>query len=183
MRRPRGPGGRFLTAEEIAAKKAAQVQLEHDADGDADIDVDVDVDVDAEGDTEGDGSDQAKKAEDKKKQNKAHANAIVLDPRLLSLSIPSKDVKPSLCSVSSPANANANVNMTETSPFAPSMFVQQQQQQRNSGNNNNSIMLHPGYGMQHQLTGDGRANGGPVTLRAPYASPPSPTSASTTASP
>ena len=33
MRRPRGPGGRFLTAEEIAAQKAAQAASGQGEDG------------------------------------------------------------------------------------------------------------------------------------------------------
>lgn len=53
MRRPRGPGGRFLTAEEIAAQKANQ-EAEAGPSGTASIDGEGEEDVDAIMDSPGD---------------------------------------------------------------------------------------------------------------------------------
>ncbi|KAL5523465.1 hypothetical protein ACEPAG_7638 [Sanghuangporus baumii] len=175
MRRPRGPGGRFLTAEEIAAKKNAEAleasspKVGKDEDHDAIVDRDDADDGDMEGDADGEGSPdtEGKKTRDQSQaqsqsqsqvQSQERANSIV-DPRLLSLSIPS-----GAGAVGDEPKQPASAS--PVSPFAPPhiqhqhqhqhqrqhqhqhqhqhtmMYMQQQRQGQAQ-----TQMLHPGYGM------------------------------------
>lgn len=202
MRRPRGPGGRFLTAEEIAARKNAEAQEvgspkkydDHDDAADHDVD-----DAEMEGDADGEGSPETegKKTRDQSQaQSQSHSHAqsqerteAIVDPRFLSLSIPSATAPVG-------EEAKQTPSASPVSPFAPAHMHQRagmyMQQQRPGLGQPQSQMLHPGYAMHRAhsgghspvsattgTSGDGTrvnpsASGGSVTLHTPYTPSPNP---------
>lgn len=166
MRRPRGPGGRFLTAEEIAAQKASQAQANND------MDLNEPLDDGGEGDMDGDGS--AEPDDDHLLDIKKD---LISDSRLLSLQIPpSEKIKQNPHSPISPFQ-----QQTSPHPGMPNrgMYPQQQQQilhpyglvHRSPATISSHSPSHsgaPGSAIENSVENEADNNSGGVTLRAPY---------------
>lgn len=162
MRRPRGPGGRFLTADEIAAQKAAQAQAHNEHDDDL-----------GDGDIDGDGSAEPEDDHiaDIKKDHMA-------DSRFLSLQIPPPEkIKQNPLSPISP------FQQTSPHPGMPTrgMYIQQQQilhpygsVQRTPTTLSAQSPSHaaPNSAMENATENESlEGSSGGVTLRAPYGGP------------
>lgn len=167
MRRPRGPGGRFLTADEIAAQKAideaagARKEDDHDEDGDEDEVMGVDEGLRASGSPPVAGTTAASAATAKAKGKTNIAPAAKQDSRSLSLIIPESTgsgANPISPASGSPHGRQSQHGQGQRIPISsPSQHGHGHA--HSQGQSQNNAMLHPGYGNQraHSSTTGGRS--------------------------